>query len=306
MHITKKKYRYITVVVTIIVVVLMLQSVNCEEIITVIEIYDHGVVEAFIRLFLDEGVHEITAPVEPIVSTVTAQANNSYIPVIYANGSFYFVLNNKSEVVIDYVANVSIDRNIFYLNILTENNFEIRLSKNIILLSWPEEKLIDARIEQDKLILVVKGPLVIRYTLRTSPTPTLSQSPTSTPVTQTPIPSTLPQSNETQRQDFSNIMILVVVIIVLAIGGLGYYFYISKVKNRRSSITEILNDIDIAIIKALEARGGTALQTELQNDVTIPRTTLWRHVKKLEKLGIVKVEKVGLQNKIILIKKIKI
>ncbi|MEM4896228.1 MAG: winged helix-turn-helix transcriptional regulator, partial [Ignisphaera sp.] len=71
-------------------------------------------------------------------------------------------------------------------------------------------------------------------------------------------------------------------------------------------LTEMLNDVDIAIIKILGAKGGSALQTELQNSVNVPKTTLWRHIKKLEKFGIIRVEKVGLQNRIVLIKKVKI
>ncbi|MEZ0290751.1 MAG: winged helix-turn-helix transcriptional regulator [Sulfolobales archaeon] len=72
------------------------------------------------------------------------------------------------------------------------------------------------------------------------------------------------------------------------------------------SISLYLDDIDRKIIEVLDVRGGSIFQSELQDILRIPKTTLWRHVKRLERLGIVRVEKIGIQNKITLIKKPKI
>jgi len=57
------------------------------------------------------------------------------------------------------------------------------------------------------------------------------------------------------------------------------------------------------IIKTLEKKGGSAFQSELQRAIPIPKTTLWRHIKKLERMGIVRIEKVGNQNRVVLVKK---
>jgi hypothetical protein len=52
---------------------------------------------------------------------------------------------------------------------------------------------------------------------------------------------------------------------------------------RREEEGITLSDLDVAILKCLEKRGGYALQSELQKDLpTVPRTTLWRHVKKFD------------------------
>lgn len=73
---------------------------------------------------------------------------------------------------------------------------------------------------------------------------------------------------------------------------------------RREEEGITLSDLDVAILKCLEKRGGYALQSELQKDLpTVPRTTLWRHVKKLERLGYVKIEKVGQQNRVVIVKR---
>ncbi|MEM0371989.1 MAG: winged helix-turn-helix transcriptional regulator [Ignisphaera sp.] len=298
------------ILVVVVSIIVLSPSIVCRAS-SIVSIDEYGMVEVSITLSLDRGVHEIVAPIEPIASTAIATADGSVLPLIYDNGSFYIVLNTKANVTITYIANVSIINNIFYLSIVTEDTVNIKIHRDVILLSWPGEKLVDARLEQDKLVLVIRGPETIRYTIRlpsvvtiTSPlihTPTtITETPTQSPI------ATEPTSAVAQIQRSMDIVMIAIIAIVIAVGGgMGYYLYRSRLK-KRSDISDMLNDIDIAIIRALEARGGSALQIELQNDVNIPRTTLWRHVRKLEKLGIVKIEKIGLQNRIVLIKKVKV
>ena len=52
-----------------------------------------------------------------------------------------------------------------------------------------------------------------------------------------------------------------------------------------------LSEEDLAILEALRKAGGGAFQSELQKAVGMPSTTMWRRVKRLEKLGYVFVEK---------------
>ncbi|MCR6668936.1 MAG: hypothetical protein NDF51_02950, partial [archaeon YNP-WB-040] len=60
-----------------------------------------------------------------------------------------------------------------------------------------------------------------------------------------------------------------------------------------------LTEEEAEIIKFLKEKGGKALEVELRERFpNIPRTTLWRMVRRLESKGIVKVKKVGLQNMI--------
>ncbi|MEM1541850.1 MAG: winged helix-turn-helix transcriptional regulator [Ignisphaera sp.] len=303
------------VLVVVASIIVLSPSILCRAS-NVVSIDEYGVVEVSITLSLDRGVHEIVAPIEPIASTAIATADDSALPLIYDNGSFYIVLNTEANVTITYIANTSIINNIFYLDIVTDDTVSIKIHRDVILLSWPGEKLVDARVEQDKLVLVIRGPETIRYTIRlpslvtiTSP---LTRIPTTT--TETPVQSSVATETITteltsavaQLQRPADIVMVVTIATVLAVGvATGFYLYRSRLK-KPSFISDMLNDIDIAIIRALEARGDSALQTELQNDVNIPRTTLWRHIRKLEKLGIVKVEKIGLQNRIVLIKKVKV
>ncbi|MEM2136845.1 MAG: hypothetical protein QXI93_02690 [Candidatus Methanomethylicia archaeon] len=58
-----------------------------------------------------------------------------------------------------------------------------------------------------------------------------------------------------------------------------------------------LTEEEAEIVKFIEEKGGKALEVELrQRFPEIPRTTMWRIIRRLEEKGIVKVRKVGLQN----------
>ncbi|MEM2500994.1 MAG: MarR family transcriptional regulator, partial [Candidatus Bathyarchaeia archaeon] len=60
---------------------------------------------------------------------------------------------------------------------------------------------------------------------------------------------------------------------------------------------EALSDEEAEIIRFIRRRGGRVLEAELrENFPHIPRTSMWRLIKRLEKQGVVRVRKVGLQN----------
>jgi len=57
-----------------------------------------------------------------------------------------------------------------------------------------------------------------------------------------------------------------------------------------------LRDDDKEIINFLSANGGQAYESELRKKFLLPRTTMWRAVKRLERYGIIEIEKKDLQN----------
>jgi uncharacterized membrane protein len=66
---------------------------------------------------------------------------------------------------------------------------------------------------------------------------------------------------------------------------------------RRRRVLETLKREEAEVIRFLKERGGRALEAELREAFpNIPKTTMWRLVKRLEKRGIVTVKKVGMQN----------
>ncbi|MEM1645163.1 MAG: winged helix-turn-helix transcriptional regulator [Ignisphaera sp.] len=276
----------------------------------------NGLVNIVIKLSLDEGLHEIFLPVEPIPVTITIVRDSEELPLIYEEGRLYIYLDKPSTITIHYIANTTLENNVFYFNIKTPDIIELRISREVILLSWSEENIVDIKLDQGILILMLKGPITISYTLKlpitqTSKTTVIPITPSTPTITISAHESptlTTPSSTITTSKEFPITMnTIIIAVVVISIGGvILYILFIRRRKVEQRSVLDRLSEVDIAVIKSLEARGGSALQIELQNDINIPKTTLWRHIKKLEKLGIVKVEKIGFQNRVVLVKKIKL
>ena len=57
-----------------------------------------------------------------------------------------------------------------------------------------------------------------------------------------------------------------------------------------------LREDDKEIVTFLFENGGQALESELRKKFLQPRTTMWRAVKRLERYGVIDIEKKDLQN----------
>lgn len=65
---------------------------------------------------------------------------------------------------------------------------------------------------------------------------------------------------------------------------------------RRSRIRDLRSE-EVEVLRFLKERGGRVLESELRERFPdIPRTSMWRLIRRLERQGIVRVRKVGLQN----------
>jgi len=69
-------------------------------------------------------------------------------------------------------------------------------------------------------------------------------------------------------------------------------------------VKQDLREDDKEIINFISANGGQAYESELRKKFLQPRTTMWRAVKRLERQGIVEIEKKDLQNIVKLISKL--
>jgi len=57
-----------------------------------------------------------------------------------------------------------------------------------------------------------------------------------------------------------------------------------------------MREDDKEIVKFISNNGGQALESELRKKFLQPRTTMWRAVKRLERLGVIEIAKKDLQN----------
>jgi uncharacterized membrane protein len=64
-----------------------------------------------------------------------------------------------------------------------------------------------------------------------------------------------------------------------------------------------LREEEIEAIKFLVGKGGEAFEAELFKNLNIPRTTVWRMIRRLEKVGIIRIDKFRRQNLIVINKR---
>ena len=62
-----------------------------------------------------------------------------------------------------------------------------------------------------------------------------------------------------------------------------------------------IDDVDRLILRKLREHGGSMLQSQLLRETGLPKTTLWRHVQKLERMGLIRIVKEGRSNRLILV-----
>ena len=95
----------------------------------------------------------------------------------------------------------------------------------------------------------------------------------------------------------------VYLIIIVTVGIVGSFLFLRK--RREPSGEKIIKERpylrqeDRDVIRFLEGKGGKAFESEVREKFPdMPRTSLWRLVKRLEKMEIVTVKRIGLQNQI--------
>jgi uncharacterized membrane protein len=287
-------YRYLLLILLLLLTtVVSAQTVN-------VEVDESGVCLVSIKVEIGDGLQSVRLPIEPIVASIVVLADGKALPVIYENNTLYLILDKPSTVDISYIANVSLVGNVFHLSINTDDNLTLKIpTSSVILLTLPKN-IISFKEEGGVLTLVVRGPQEITYSLRVpSITQTVISTPTNTATTQ---PTVTQPTVVTPKPDYTSLLITGIVVVAVASG----VTYVILRRRRVGDISKLLDDVDRSIIRELKVRGGSALQSELQDSINVPKTTLWRHVKRLERLGVVRVEKVGLQNRVTLVRDVKV
>lgn len=98
----------------------------------------------------------------------------------------------------------------------------------------------------------------------------------------------------------TEIIVGIVITVVVAIVGLFYFF-----KLRKPSVQKFVKENpqltkeDRAVLEFLIEKKGKAFEAEIRERFPeLPRTSLWRLVRRLERLEIIEVKKIGLENQV--------
>jgi uncharacterized membrane protein len=274
---------------------------------TLIIIDSSGIVEAYLSLRAVEGLNEVRLPAEPIPETIEVRVGSECVAAIYEDGILYFFSPAPGDAEITYMVNVSARNNILSFDIGGGNLTRLRISPQVILLTVPRSIEGIEYVEGD-LVIEFHGPERIEYAVRAGATPqptiTATRTETVTSITIAQISGTYAtESIETSGARLIDPIItvgLVVIVIIVVAAILAY----SRSRGRRMPGEDhALTKLDRIILEAIENSGGSILQGELQAALGLPKTTLWRHVKKLGKLGYIQIVKEGALNRLILLKK---
>jgi uncharacterized membrane protein len=88
-------------------------------------------------------------------------------------------------------------------------------------------------------------------------------------------------------------------IIVVAAAALFYVWW--RRRGGGPAGTDLRPD-DVQVLNFIREKGGKVLEPEIRMKFALPKTSGWRQIKRLERLGYVKVTKIGSQNQIEIIK----
>jgi len=66
--------------------------------------------------------------------------------------------------------------------------------------------------------------------------------------------------------------------------------------SKRHKGKAVERSLDNQILDFIKKKGGTVKESEIRESLVLPKTTAWRAIKRLERQGLVKVEKKGKEN----------
>ncbi|MDG6935017.1 MAG: hypothetical protein JRN68_10020 [Nitrososphaerota archaeon] len=96
-----------------------------------------------------------------------------------------------------------------------------------------------------------------------------------------------------------------VTILVIAGAGTGLFFLLRR-RGSGAINLETDNELrpdDLNVLQFIQEKGGKVLEPEIRIRFALPKTSAWRQIKRLERMGYVKVTKIGSQNQVELVKK---
>lgn len=239
-------------------------------------VYRDGVVHIYLKTTVDELEPYITLPLlsspDKIYNVLVLDENNETLVYDYGeNNTIIIYTLGAKQVKIEYDTSrlTSMEYGLWKLKIIAPFSLTIRLPEDaiIIYINAPPTEIrpIDKQIE----ITLNPGDWEINYEIPITP-PTPGRPPA--------IP------------DYLKYYIIAGVCVACISIILAVY-----IKRRR--VLGSLSDEEMEVLRFIRERGGRALEAELRERFShIPRTSMWRLIRRLEKRGIVQVRKVGLQN----------
>jgi uncharacterized membrane protein len=228
-------------------------SIHAYAIKSIVYIYidSDGVVHVNLSYRLSQGLNDVELPTQPIITSIYVEVDGRELPIAYnyTTNSVVIISEAEATCIVSFIANATINENRLALNLSGKYMYRLILSPNIILLTLPSNitdigaigdlYYIDFDESKDVQLLYIVKP-------RISETTTPSKPPTA---------------------NVSLPLQIVIAALGVGIAGVSAFFLLKVIKRRSEEESEVLSELDIAILKNVEKRGGAALQSELQRDL---------------------------------------
>ncbi len=255
----------------------------------VITIFSNGTPIISLNTTLSGGFVTLALPALP-QSYVLIYVNNTPTPGIVNNTYIIIPIFGTANVSITYIPKIQVMNNFVEINVINNETIELVVPNDVLIYNITLS-IINMTMVNKELVITAGGPGTILYT-------------TTGAQTETTITTTTPSntSRKTHPIWFVTLAVIIAIIIIIPVTAIALRGR-ALGKQKYLGLEYGLNEYEMAILKYIKSKGGSAYESDISKDLGIPRTTVWRSVKRLESLGLVEVRKVEGKNLVIIKRK---
>ncbi|GBF09316.1 putative transcriptional regulator, Lrp family [Aeropyrum pernix] len=273
-------------------------SINSVE----VTIRGDGVAEARVQAEAGPGLASIELPAPPIVTTIlVTTADGNSIPPIVEGNTLIVPLEEKTSLEVSYIVDTKANNGVFSFDVTPPGvPVKLILEQGIILLGLPSG--ITSYDKKDgTLEILFSEPSTISYVPAEYAGTQPAETTTGGVGEGTGTVTTGVATGVKGSWQIAAAIILAAVIIIA--GGAMLYIYRRKSGgNGVDAVVTSLDSTDKLILDTLKNAGGTSEQAALLKATGLPKSTLWRRLRKLEAMGYVRIIKKGKSNVVELVK----
>jgi len=290
----------------------------------VLMVFANGTVVMLLNATVAVPVLNVTLPAEPMWGPVV-ELDGVPVPALSDGRNVAVVTGGGGLVTIRYVPKLVTLNGLPAVNITT--NDVVLIWANGSLLVAPSLRVLNLTRVDSSLVILAKGPGYVAYAVPRRPEPTPAQQATATAAADTPRGTTTPAvasataANPTANPSpASNLTTQFPPVagppttptavaattqtsppgsapgqppgwllpLVAAAAAAGAAFLLLSTRRRRQQVD--LGEVDAKVLEYVRRRGG-AYEADVARELGIPRTTVFRAVRRLEERGLVRVEK---------------
>lgn len=309
--ILKTMVRVPLVVVGLIVMAISLPVQNTFGTIRTLEliVYPDGTTHVSSEILADPLVPDFTVKLFGVtIDNFVAQDENGFLlSTTFEENSALVETLGSSTITVNYDIHDLVSKNgrIWSFKIDSPVEYSLLMPSNIVIVGMSTYPLNMQMIDEHTQLLLPKGPIEISYFFGVSQ---------------------IPQTPTTNPEPNSDNAIYLIGGGIAAVGAIAAIFMKRSksktiVKTPETILTDPipdkpldvetifelrpeLRDDDKQLVSFISSNGGQAYESELRKKFLQPRTTMWRAVKRLERYGIVEIDKKELQNLVRLKKKL--